>query len=245
MYDPNMTLFANFKLKDLTITKTGLSNLPKTKTEFDNLVWLAKVLDQLRISLGPFTIISAFRTAEVQKAVAGKNFNPNSKSFHEIGIAADIYPLGQTIDAYFGKMITNEWKTKLGEIIIKPTQNSIHISLPTKTVRGKTMILDGAYRLLTSNEIEQYSVPYLKFATPISFSSNDDRSSYNDPSGGLYSDLFLGLFGVYPQTKDEELNFSFYDPAEGDQVRLNKALVGGSGLALLLLAGSIAYMVMK
>jgi len=238
-YDPEMTLFAPYKLKDLTVTNTGIPNLPTSDSELNNLKWLAKVLNQLTTSLGPFTVISAYRTAAVQKAVAGKNFNPNSKSFHELGMAADIYPLGQTIDTYFGRLITTEWRTKLGEIIIKPTQNSIHIGLPTAKVQGKLMILDGKYRLLTSAEEDHYSGPYKAMSTPISFANNDPRFTMPDPSGGIYSEKFLGMFGVYPQIKGE-IDISLFDAAEGEETKLNKGIIGGGALLLAAL-GAGAY----
>jgi hypothetical protein len=240
-YDPNMLLFGPYKLKDLTVTQTGLSNLPTTESELNNLRWLAKVLDQLTKSLGPFTVISAYRSAAVQKSVAGKNFNPNSKSFHELGMAADIYPLGQTIDTYFGRLITTEWRNKLGEIIIKPSQNSIHIGLPTQKVKGKLMILDGKYRLLTQSEEDTYSGPYKTSSTPVSFANNDPRYSMPDPSGGVYSEKFLGTFGVYPQITDL-LDVSLYDPSEGEETKLNKSIIGG-GVALLTALGLGIYLI--
>ena len=169
--DLNMTLYGKYKLKDLTVTKTGLPNLPN-EAELKNLKWLARRLSELENQIGHFGIISAFRSYQVQNQVLGHDPYTQvnrKKSFHEAGMAADIYPIGQTIDAFFGKMladedILNSW----GEVSIKPSQNAIHIGLPTDRLKGKAMILEnGRYRDLSASEIEFYASPYRRIFTPV------------------------------------------------------------------------------
>lgn len=196
---PDMTLYGKYRLKDLTITNTGLPNLPTTEQEFQNLVWLAKVLIQLEDSIGPFTVISAYRSAAVQDDVGAGAVAAGKKSFHELGLAGDIYPTTMSLDAYFGKILNSEWRQKLGEIIYKKSQNTIHISMPTSKIQGKLMFREpnGVYRLMTDAEIDELSGPYKMTYAPTEYGSNDISESIPDPSGGLYTDLFYGLYGRY------------------------------------------------
>lgn len=221
MIDPNMTLHGKYKLKDLCITNTGLDNTPTEDLHVNNLRWLAVVLSELEPSLGPFTVLSAYRTREVNNKVTGNN-DPNRKtSFHEVGMAVDFYPLNQSINTYFGRLITTEWKEKLGEIILKPKQNSIHIGLPTSSYKGAIKILDpqtNSYRYMTPEEIEEHSEPYRMSTSPESESALDFMMSYPDPSGGIYTNMYSGSFGIYPAIGlGEELTAMIEDEGvEGD-----------------------------
>lgn len=194
--DPNMKLYGKYLLKDLCQTQTGLPNLPDNDAYIQNLIWLAKVLEQLEMSLGPFSVLSGFRTKAVQVAVSGKD--SSLKSFHEVGMAVDIWPISDSIDAYFGKIISSEWRNKLGEIYIKPSQNSIHISLPTEKYRGVLKVLkNGSYVTMTEEEISKYMGPYVQSLRPLEYGNNDPFFSMKDPSGGMFNSLFTGPFGIY------------------------------------------------
>jgi len=209
--DPNMTLFGKYTLKDLTITNTGLDNMPTTDQEIQNLTWLAKVLSQLEDSVGPFTVMSAFRASDVQDVVGAGAVKAGRKSFHEVGMAADIFPSSMTLDAYFGKLLTSEWRQKLGEIIFKKSQNTIHIGLPTASYQGKIMFREsgGEYRLMTQDEIDVLSGPYKMTYSPTGYASNDGSASLPDPSGGLFTDLFMGMYGRY-----DEVEVGSFDPSQ-------------------------------
>lgn len=198
-YDPEMKLYGPYKLKDLCVTSTGLPNLPSNKTELDNLIWLAKVLDQLSQSIGPFNVISAFRSYDVNVAVGG---NPNKKSYHELGMAADIHPLTMSIDQFFGMILSSDWKDKLGEIILKSDQNTLHIGLPTNSLRGKIMKrekVNGSWTYVNMplEEQEKYTRNIMKLIDTYGFESNDDNRSLPDPSGGLFTSLYYGMFPLY------------------------------------------------
>jgi hypothetical protein len=205
-----MTLFGKYTLADLTITNTGLPNMPTEDQEIQNLTWLAKVLGQLEDSIGPFTLISAFRSPAVQQDVGAGAVAAGKKSFHEVGLAADIYPTTMTLDDYFGKILDSEWRQKLGEIIYKKSQNTIHIGLPTSAIRGKIMFREanGTYRLMTQDEIDQLAGPHHMTYAPTGYGNNDGSASLPDPSGGIYTDLFMGMYGKY-----DDVEAGSFDPS--------------------------------
>jgi zinc D-Ala-D-Ala carboxypeptidase len=76
----------NFTLEELTVTKTGLPNTPN-ETEILNLQALVdNILQPLRDKYGkPITVISGFRSSQVNKAIGGSTTSQHSK-----GEAADI-----------------------------------------------------------------------------------------------------------------------------------------------------------
>lgn len=173
-----MQLNAKYKLDDLTITNAPYPNTP-TDSELKNIKWLADTLLELEHDIGPFQLISAFRCGIVQNWVKGFPLDllppKRSKSFHEAGMAADIFPTTMTIQDYFGKILASEkWKSKLGEIALKPSQNTLHISLPTETKVGLAMVMDeaGNYIKIAADEIEAWAKPFLasaeEFASDIS-----------------------------------------------------------------------------
>src|SRR5690606_34712544 len=81
-----MKLTANFTLAELTVTSTGLPNVP-TPAEEANLRALAEhVLQPLREAIGrPVLVNSGFRSERVNRAVGGA-----ATSQHRAGQAADI-----------------------------------------------------------------------------------------------------------------------------------------------------------
>lgn len=200
--DKNMTLYGKYRLKDLTITNYDLPNMPN-EAELKNLKWLAKVLTDLENDIGPFTIISAFRSYQVQNAVLGHSptaqVNRN-KSFHEAGMAVDLWPTTQTIEAFFGKILASDyWPENLGEISIKPSQNAIHLSLPTTRLKNKPMILEGgSYRKLTQNEIEEYRKPYMQYYTPV-----NRQPVTQDPMTPIQSDEALDFDWEHIMKEDQ------------------------------------------
>lgn len=169
--DINTTLYGKYKLKDLTITNYDLPNMPN-EAELKNLIWLAKTLTKLEEDIGSFGIVSAYRSYQVQNAVLGHSPTATvnrKKSFHEAGMAVDLYPHTMSIDAFFGKILASDyWYENLGEISIKPSQNAIHLSLPTARIKSKAMILEnGSYRNLSQAEIDSYKEGYETYYTPI------------------------------------------------------------------------------
>lgn len=136
----------HFILDDLIQTKTGIFNMPEP-SHIENLKRTGTVLDALYDSIGPFVIHSGFRTKELQDRL-----NKSSKtSFHELGLAIDLTPVGISTEEYFSKILANKRILSLmGEISHKPTQNSIHFSTKVPGVQTKIMERDasGFYSLM-------------------------------------------------------------------------------------------------
>lgn len=87
-----MKLSQNFTLAELSVTETGLKNVP-TMEALSNLATLANtILQPLREKLGkPVNVTSGYRSPEVNKRVGGEVL-----SAHLTGRAADIYVAGMT-----------------------------------------------------------------------------------------------------------------------------------------------------
>jgi len=172
--DPSMMLSTNFNLAELTKTNTGFPNLPEEDSlELRNLGWTADILEQLAYDIGPFNIISGFRTADVQQALADQG-EPvaKGKSFHEAGLAVDIAPTTMDINTFYGKLAAlvgtsgseGPWFGKLSEIAIKPGQNSLHLAIAVPGSRQNVfMALNsaGEYAKLTADEILGYAQPFM------------------------------------------------------------------------------------
>lgn len=140
-----------YTIRDLTITKTGITNFPHPE-DVPNLEKLGKALDQLRDTLGPFTLHSAFRSPEVQAKVG----STATKSFHELGLAADITPTKIPTEEYFAKIIAHPKLSELfGEKSFKPTQNAIHLSVkvPGGPDKVMEMLSTGKYVTLSDTKI--------------------------------------------------------------------------------------------
>lgn len=163
-YNPDMKLSDKYTLRDLTITNQPYPNMPLNQGELDNLKWLAKTLESMESEIGPFKLISAFRSPEVHNAVTGSTKVPpdRAKSFHEAGMAIDMYPTTMSIQQYYAKILEGPWKDKLGEIALKPTQNALHLSLPTEKYRGVAMVMDEKdnYVKQTAEQIQDWISEY-------------------------------------------------------------------------------------
>lgn len=140
-----------FTVRDLSVTKTGITNFPGSE-EIKNLEKLGPALDILRDKIGPFTIHSAFRTPEVQAKVG----STAKKSFHELGLAVDLTPTTMNLEKYFTKILANPNISNLfGEKSIKPSQNSIHLSIKVPGGPDKIMerLVSGKYVALSDIKI--------------------------------------------------------------------------------------------
>lgn len=152
-----------YKLSDLCKTQTGILNWPDPDSDIiKNLQWTAGVAEQLAQDIGPFDLISMFRCTAVQNAITGLAEGARSKSFHEFGMAMDIFPTTMTIGEFFGKILATDWYNKLGEIALKPIHNTLHLTVPTEKTRSKVMVMSdvGKYVVQTPAQIEEYARPY-------------------------------------------------------------------------------------
>ena len=173
MYSPTAKLSEHFTLDQFTKTNQPLSqpNMPDQIWQFENLEILADVGERLIYEIGPFDVISAFRTNELQRALAssGEPTGSGSMSFHEAGRAFDIFPRTMSITEFFGRILANEELQSLfTEIAIKPTQNTLHlaINVPGDIRSPKITALnqEGVYAKLSLDEIASYIEPFMASA---------------------------------------------------------------------------------
>lgn len=167
-YDLNTKLSAHYTLKNLTQTSQPVSapNMPTTTDHFNNLKLLADALEMLDAKIGPFNIVSGFRTKELQNLLksAGEPVATGT-SYHEVGLGTDIYPTTMKIAEYFGLILADpELSKRFVEIAIKPSQNTIHLSVraPGNTKAQKiTNLTSKGYIQLTKDQIMSYVAPFL------------------------------------------------------------------------------------
>lgn len=120
-------LTPHFTLQELTVTKTGLSNIPSDE-EIDNLRKLCRdVLEPIRATIGsPIIVNSAYRSPAVNSAVGGV-----STSQHLKGQAADIHVINMSSLGLFHtiKNMVANGQIHVGQCILYP--NFVHVSLHT------------------------------------------------------------------------------------------------------------------
>jgi hypothetical protein len=169
LYDPNAMLSNRYSLANLSPTNQQLSepNLPSEAYMFDNLVTSAAILEYLEEQVGPFLLISGFRTKELQNRLSEIG-EPTSSglSFHEVGRGFDISPTTMSNDEFFGRMLANpEVKSQFAEIAIKPSQNAIHFGVNVPGDIRETKVLglndEGIYGRLGLDQLARYVEPIL------------------------------------------------------------------------------------
>ena len=151
------SLSPTYTVRDLAVTNTGIKNVP-TPSVIPSLKTLAEILEDIYDQIGPFTVPSAYRNSLVQSTLTSEGLPTSpTKSFHELGMAADIIPTGGLME-FWAKLLSNkDLRLRLGEIAIKPAQGSIHISLATPNTQNKVMELrSGKYVRLTEAEVSSY-----------------------------------------------------------------------------------------
>ena len=131
-----MNLTPNITLEELTHTDhREFDNIPNEK-ELANLQRLAEFLEQVKEVLGgkPIMINSAFRCAEVNKAVGSSD-----KSQHRLGCAADIRVPGMTPNEVVSAIIEAGLPY---DQVIREFDRWTHVSIPnTEVTRPREMAL--------------------------------------------------------------------------------------------------------
>ena len=131
-----MQLTPNFSLEELTHTDhREFDNMPDAD-ELANLYRLAEFLEQVKVVLGgkPIMINSAFRCAEVNKAVGSSD-----KSQHRRGCAADIRVPGMTPDEVVTAIIESGLPY---DQVIREFDRWTHVSIPnTEDAEPRSMAL--------------------------------------------------------------------------------------------------------
>ena len=131
----------NFTLEELTITDHREFDNTPNELEKQNLIRLAKLLEQVKSTLGGKAIMvnSAFRSKQVNDAVGSKD-----SSQHRLGCAADIRVPGVTPDQVVRAVIAAKLPY---DQIIREFDRWTHISVPNVPVgvpRGQALIIDKA-----------------------------------------------------------------------------------------------------
>ena len=136
-----MQLSPNFSLEELTHTDhREFDNTPNDE-EMANLVRLAEFLEQVKEILGgkPIMINSAFRCAEVNKAVGSSD-----KSQHRRGCAADLRVPGMTPDEVVKAIMASGLPY---DQVIREFDRWTHVSIPNEEghdPRNMALIIDKA-----------------------------------------------------------------------------------------------------
>ena len=130
---------ANFSLEELTHTDHRQFDNTPNELEKQNLIRLAKLLEQVKSTLGgkPIMVNSAFRSKAVNDAVGSKD-----TSQHRLGCAADIRVPGVTPDQVVKACIAAKLPY---DQIIREFDAWTHISVPnvpTGKPRNQALIID-------------------------------------------------------------------------------------------------------
>jgi putative chitinase len=136
-----MNLSENFTYEELTHTDHREFDNTPNEAEMANLVRLAAFLEQVKEVLGgaPIIINSAFRSAEVNKAVGSTD-----KSQHRHGCAADIRVPGMTPDEVVSAIINSGLPY---DQCIREFDRWTHLSIPNTEdaePRNMALIIDKA-----------------------------------------------------------------------------------------------------
>jgi len=119
-----MNLTPNFTLDELTHTDHREFENTPNEAELANLRRLADFLEQVKVVIGgkPIMVNSAFRSAEVNKAVGSTD-----KSQHRRGCAADIRVPGMTPDQVVSTIIKSNLPY---DQVIREFDRWTHVSIP-------------------------------------------------------------------------------------------------------------------
>ena len=132
-----MNLSPNFTFAELTYTDHREFDNTPNDAQLANLVRLAEFLEQVKVVLGgkPIMINSAYRSAEVNRAVGSKT----DKSQHRLGCAADFRVPGMTPDEVVRAIIAAELPY---DQCIKEFDRWTHCSIPnTEDAKPRNMAL--------------------------------------------------------------------------------------------------------
>ena len=125
-------LTPHFTLEEMTVTKTGLENIPNVTQTNALRILCRDILEPLRSSLGdsPIIIHSGFRSFAVNRAVGGV---PTSQ--HLSGCAADISSPCYTAYELYKKIdkLVIEGDFNIGQCILYTKSHFVHVSLPSRT----------------------------------------------------------------------------------------------------------------
>jgi hypothetical protein len=161
---PGDPVSTKYTVADLSHTSAPLPN--EVPDEFaSNLALLASVLEQLEAVIGPFKVASAFRSDAVQTYLGTQGLPvAKGKSYHTIGLGADIVPSTMSIQDAFGKILADPIKDQFAEISLKETQTALHLGVKYdagQSTKVTALNDSGDYVALSLDEIQNYAAPFL------------------------------------------------------------------------------------
>jgi hypothetical protein len=183
--DQDTYLSSHFTLAELSRTDTRLPNQASPQ-DIENLRNFARRLDKIYDAIGPFYILSAFRSPSVNSAVGGV-----SSSQHLTGEAADIVPTSMSAKEYWGRILADEnLRDEFGQIALKTS--AIHISMPSWTHTGDAyVVVAGNYIRKSLNEVRNIVGSAFDSFSQISIPT--PSVSRNQVVFGIVA---VGLFGI-------------------------------------------------
>lgn len=127
-----MQISEHFSLKELTVTNTGLVNIPISKDIIRLIMLCNMCLEPIRAKFGPLLPTSGYRSYDVNSKVGGEK-----TSQHVLGEAVDFIPLrleGDSLTVRLDKIfkwIVEDSGIMFGQCIreTKDNKNWIHVSL--------------------------------------------------------------------------------------------------------------------
>lgn len=192
---PDQQLSTYFTLADLTISASfpDIDNTPNA-AQLANLTSLARLLDVVYDTLGPFTVTSGFRSPALNAALSGA-YAPSSTSLHMNGQAADLVPVNTDPYSYFLMIAqTPAILGAMGEIINEvDAEGIVHVSTPYPGGTGVLKYLsNGNYYRYTPDEVAaiQASSPA---GEPVQVSEDDSQL---DTSGVTEDDSSPSLLSM-------------------------------------------------
>lgn len=147
--DPQMQISKYFKLADLIVTSLPHPNLPDDQASLDNLIKMGVLLDAIQDNVGTFNIASVYRSQANQDELRKANTMAVSKSYHSLGLAADLTPTNGMTPTLFAQTLYQNPLTNalLGQIVDKSeggNQTSLHISITTPKFPKATPMYVGS-----------------------------------------------------------------------------------------------------
>lgn len=184
-----------FSLKELSKTETGVVNTPPS-TVMPKIEALGKVLDIIYERIGPFKIVSAYRSPATQTALksgaagAASAAQAAKQSYHTTGQAADILPTTMSVQAFYTKIVQTPDVAKLmGAFAVKNTV--IHLDVDTSWRSAVAMYVDSAGN-------------YIRF-TADGLKNFISRNKVGVAAGGLVLVLALGAAAfIYMNSKKKD-----------------------------------------
>ena len=131
-------LTPHFTLSEMTVTKTGLANVPNVEQTNQLRILCRDILEPLRDYVGsPIIVDSAFRSVAVNKAVGGV-----VTSQHLLGQAADIRSSVQSDIHLWADIndLVSIGTFNVGQCIWYRKSHFIHVSLPTSSHKNQFII---------------------------------------------------------------------------------------------------------